>query len=80
MAVHTARGIDCPICKAKKSTEFVAMLPNVVRGRVQQPHEYAVCRKCYVEQWKVYYGEIRGKPDIAEQCPAMELPSVLKRG
>ena len=68
----TAKGQPCPVCGGKEKTLYVALLPFTpppspatditgVKAVTMQPHQYAVGKKCYREQWKLTYKD--------EKCP-----------
>ena len=52
----TARGVLCPVCK-KGKTEHVALVPRVEGEKVITPDQYAVCGRCYREQFRTVYGQ-----------------------
>lgn len=56
----TKASITCPLCKAPKSTVYSAIESQAIRRNGQlviiQPHEYAICEKCYDAQFKRKYG------------------------
>ena len=53
---------QCPVCKlAGHKGVYRAFAPLVVKGKVLDPHTYAICYDCLKQQWYEVYGEDMGK-------------------
>ena len=64
MSINTRRSADCPICAQRDNdppgkTAYVALLPYATGEgealHIVEPHKYAVCRDCYLIQFRGVY-------------------------